>query len=304
MTVLEDNWPLDATDSTPMINKIFAAYKDVQPDVLFVMSSIVQTPHIHQRSEGPGRRPCPSSRVPSRLTRPSSSRVTKWWKVCSYRRGHNQSLAPARRLSQQSRDARLRRRYEARYDEVLTLFAGAAYDSFHILLEGLKAGGDDKAKVRDAIEALQDFPVLPGRGQLHPRRSPAPRRLRRVAGQDRRVHVRADPQLADRQQLHGEAGARPRGRAPGPFLEERWIDHDVRSRQVHLQSADDRREPPSGGEGAPVWPWERRRRMGPAGQERPHDLVADIRAVRDDLGELTPTTSTSSSCSWAATSPT
>ena len=37
-------------------------------------------------------------------------------------------------------------RYEAKYDEVVTLFAGAAYDSFHILLEGLKAGGDDKAQ--------------------------------------------------------------------------------------------------------------------------------------------------------------
>ena len=44
ITVLEDNWQLDTTDSTPMVNKIFAAYKEVQPDVLFLLSSLHQTP--------------------------------------------------------------------------------------------------------------------------------------------------------------------------------------------------------------------------------------------------------------------
>ena len=44
ITVLEDTWQLDATDLTPQINKIYAAYKEHNPDVLFVMSAIVQTP--------------------------------------------------------------------------------------------------------------------------------------------------------------------------------------------------------------------------------------------------------------------
>jgi hypothetical protein len=42
--VLEDTWQLDATDLTPQINKIYAAYQENDPDVLFVMSAIVQTP--------------------------------------------------------------------------------------------------------------------------------------------------------------------------------------------------------------------------------------------------------------------
>jgi branched-chain amino acid transport system substrate-binding protein len=162
MTVLEDNWALDMTDSTPMINKIFTAYKNVQPDVLFLMSSLHQTPIFinHLKNLGVDV-PIQSGAV--------SGHPTIFMKGNDVVEGllligagiTNPSDLPAD-YPYKAEMVDFATRYEARYDEVVTLFAGAAYDSFHILLEGLKAGGTDKAAIRDAIEALQDFPVTQG----------------------------------------------------------------------------------------------------------------------------------------------
>jgi branched-chain amino acid transport system substrate-binding protein len=44
--------------------------------------------------------------------------------------------------------------YEARFKEDVSTFGGHAYDSFLMLQAGLKAGGVDKRKARDAIEAI------------------------------------------------------------------------------------------------------------------------------------------------------
>ena len=53
-------------------------------------------------------------------------------------------------------------RYTAKYNEGTSLFAGLGYDSAHILFAGLTAGVDDKAKIRDGIEAIQNLPISQG----------------------------------------------------------------------------------------------------------------------------------------------
>jgi branched-chain amino acid transport system substrate-binding protein len=45
--------------------------------------------------------------------------------------------------------------YEARYKEDVSTFGGHAYDAFLMLQAGLKAGGTNKQKARDAIEQIQ-----------------------------------------------------------------------------------------------------------------------------------------------------
>ena len=45
--------------------------------------------------------------------------------------------------------------YEARYKEDVSTFGGHAYDAFLMLQAGLKAGGTNKQKARDAIEKIQ-----------------------------------------------------------------------------------------------------------------------------------------------------
>jgi branched-chain amino acid transport system substrate-binding protein len=162
ITVLEDNWQLDSTDSTPMVNKIYAAYKEVNPDVLFLMSSIHQTAIFVKNLKALGVTcPIQSGAV--------SGHPTVFMKGPEVVEGLLLIGAGITNPSQLPDDypnkaamVDFATRYQAGFDEAATLFAGAAYDSFHILLEGLKAGGDDKAKIRDAIEALKNFPVMQG----------------------------------------------------------------------------------------------------------------------------------------------
>jgi branched-chain amino acid transport system substrate-binding protein len=162
ITVLEDNWALDMTDSTPMVNKIFEAYKQVQPDVLFLMSSIHQTPIFVNHLKNLG----VTCTIQSGAVSGHPTIFMKGNDVVEgllvIGAGITNPLDLPEDYPYKAEMVDFANRYQAEYNEAVTLFAGAAYDSFHILLEGLKAGGDDKAKIRDAIEALKDFPVTQG----------------------------------------------------------------------------------------------------------------------------------------------
>jgi branched-chain amino acid transport system substrate-binding protein len=48
-----------------------------------------------------------------------------------------------------------KRAYEARFKEDVSTFGGHGYDAFLLLSAGLKAGGTDRAKARDAIEGVK-----------------------------------------------------------------------------------------------------------------------------------------------------
>ena len=54
ITVMSDTWALDATDLTPINNKIYAQYQSVKPDVIFVMSVPTQAPMIMKGLTGLG----------------------------------------------------------------------------------------------------------------------------------------------------------------------------------------------------------------------------------------------------------
>jgi len=162
ITVLEDTWQLDATDLTPQINKIFQAYKDLQPDALFVMSAIQQTPLLQKGLTSLGVTvPIQSGPVSGHPAIFSMGPEAVEGLLFIGAGITNPSQLPD---TYPNKDLLMdfATRFEAKYNEIPTLFAGAGYDSFRILLEALKVGGDDKAKVRDAIEALKDFPVSQG----------------------------------------------------------------------------------------------------------------------------------------------
>jgi branched-chain amino acid transport system substrate-binding protein len=162
ITVLPDTWPLDATDLTPFINKIWAAYQEVKPDVVFAMSAIVQTPQITKGLKDYGVtvpiESGPVSSHPGILSMGPEAVEGLYFIGAGIT---NPSQLPD---GYPNKDLMLdlAARYTAKYNEPPTLFAGAAYDSIHILLEGLKAGGDDRAKVRDGIEAIQGMPCSQG----------------------------------------------------------------------------------------------------------------------------------------------
>ena len=153
---------MDATDLTPQINKIYAAYKEKNPDVLFVMSAIVQTPILQKGLIDLGVtvpiQSGPVSGHPAIFS--MGPEVVEGLLIIGAGITNPATLPddyPGKAVMQDFAD-----RYMAKYNEPATLFAGAGYDSFISFFQGLKAGVDDKAKVRDAIEALKDFPVSQG----------------------------------------------------------------------------------------------------------------------------------------------
>lgn len=162
ITVLPDTWPLDATDLTPFVNKIWAAYQEVKPDAVFAMSAVVQTAQIHKGLVDYGITvPIHSGPVSSHpgILAMGPEAVEGLYFIGAGITNPSQlpDGYPNKELMLD-----LATRYTAKYNEPPTLFAGAAYDSFRILLEGLKVGGDDRAKVRDGIEAIQGLPVSQG----------------------------------------------------------------------------------------------------------------------------------------------
>ena len=52
--------------------------------------------------------------------------------------------------------------YETKFQEPASTFGGHAYDAFMILEKAVAVGGNDKAKVREAIEGLHNLPGTAG----------------------------------------------------------------------------------------------------------------------------------------------
>jgi branched-chain amino acid transport system substrate-binding protein len=159
---LKDTWQLDATDLTPQINKIYAAYQADNPDVLFVMSAITQTSVLTKGLKDLGVT-CPIQDGPvaghPAIFAQGNDAVEGLYVIGAG--VINPSQLPD---DYPNKTVMLDfvTRYQAQYNEPASLFAGLGYDSAHILFEGLKAGIDDKAKVRDGIEAIQNLPISQG----------------------------------------------------------------------------------------------------------------------------------------------
>jgi len=52
--------------------------------------------------------------------------------------------------------------YEARYKEDSSAFGGYAFDAINMVVAAIKKGGNDRSKVRDAVEGLTKFPGVGG----------------------------------------------------------------------------------------------------------------------------------------------
>jgi branched-chain amino acid transport system substrate-binding protein len=159
---LKDTWQLDATDLSPQINKIDAAYQADKPDVLFVMSAIVQTPVLTKGLTDLGvtvpQQSGPVSGHPGIFANGPEA-VEGLYVIGAG------VLNPSQLPDDYPNKAVMldfATRYTAKYNEPASLFAGLGYDSAHILFEGLKAGVDNPTKIRDGIEAIKNLPISQG----------------------------------------------------------------------------------------------------------------------------------------------
>ncbi|WP_448872360.1 ABC transporter substrate-binding protein [Desulfobulbus propionicus] len=64
--------------------------------------------------------------------------------------------------------SRYKNEYEATYKEDASAFGGYAYDAMNMVAAAIKQGGNDRAKVRDAVEGLKDFPGISGMFSFSP----------------------------------------------------------------------------------------------------------------------------------------
>ncbi|MDD2464404.1 MAG: ABC transporter substrate-binding protein [Desulfobulbus sp.] len=58
--------------------------------------------------------------------------------------------------------SRYKKDYEAKYKEATSAFGGYAYDAMNMVVAAIKKGGNDRAKVRDAVEGLKNFAGVGG----------------------------------------------------------------------------------------------------------------------------------------------
>ena len=52
--------------------------------------------------------------------------------------------------------------YEAKYKEDASAFGGYGFDAINMVMAAVKQAGNDRAKVRDAVEGLTKFPGVGG----------------------------------------------------------------------------------------------------------------------------------------------
>jgi len=58
--------------------------------------------------------------------------------------------------------------YETKYKEDASAFGGYAYDAMNMVVDAIKKGGNDRAKVRDAVEGLENFAGVGGMFSFSP----------------------------------------------------------------------------------------------------------------------------------------
>ncbi len=58
--------------------------------------------------------------------------------------------------------AQYKKDYEAKYKEDASAFGGYAFDAMNMVVAAIRKGGNDRAKVREAVEGLQDFAGVGG----------------------------------------------------------------------------------------------------------------------------------------------
>jgi len=69
---------------------------------------------------------------------------------------------------QKARLVQYKNDYEAKYKEEASAFGGYAYDAMNMVVDAIKKGGNDRAKVRDAVEGVENFAGVGGMFSFSP----------------------------------------------------------------------------------------------------------------------------------------
>jgi branched-chain amino acid transport system substrate-binding protein len=158
LIVMSDTWNDGDPDVSAIITKIADQMKKVQPDGLLLLSNVVHFPIITKGLKSLGfDLPVigePSNNIPATIGMQGPDAVQG---VMAPSAGLTNAAEipadwPGKALLMDITD-----RYTKKYEMGPDFFAGMAYDAVHVLYQGLMAGGDDRAKIRDGIEAIKSW---------------------------------------------------------------------------------------------------------------------------------------------------
>jgi len=155
-TFMPDAWALDEADVTPIVNKIAAQVKAVNPDLLLIASNPIHVPALTKGLRGLGvTLPILGSGAGSH---PAIFMQGPEAVVGNLSIGPgvvNPSALPDGYPAKEDLVAFVERFKAAYPDAMASLFLGFGYDAIHLAEAALKAGGDDPAAVAAALRSLQ-----------------------------------------------------------------------------------------------------------------------------------------------------
>jgi branched-chain amino acid transport system substrate-binding protein len=158
LIVLNDSWQLSATDLSPIVAKIAAADKANKPDGNFLLSNPIHVPVLQKGLKALGV-------TTPEIGSPAGTSPAIFLQGPPAVQGFqtlgagitNPAQLPA---SYPGKAAMLAfvAQYTAKYKQPPDFYAGFGYDAINLLVNAMKkAGGDDKAKVRAALESTTNW---------------------------------------------------------------------------------------------------------------------------------------------------
>jgi branched-chain amino acid transport system substrate-binding protein len=160
--ILADQVSLAETDLTPYCNKIYAEWTKNPSDAVLYMGAMIQFPQMYTGLRGLGlTAPIVGGPVCAHVaTFAMGPEAVEGALIV----GNSATNAPGLPDDYPNK-AQMVEYHEAlmaKDKAPLDMWGAQAIDALRIIWEGLKVGGDDRAKTRDAMEALQNFPSMQG----------------------------------------------------------------------------------------------------------------------------------------------
>ncbi len=158
LVVMPDTWNDGDPDVSPIITKIADQLKSTKPDALLLLSNVVHFPIISKGLKGLGFtlpiicEPSIPLPVSLQMQGPEALEGVIGPSAGIINAAEIPADDPAKQLLMD-----VTARYTAKYNQPPDMFAGFGYDAIHILYNAMLTAGDDRAKIRDAIEATKDW---------------------------------------------------------------------------------------------------------------------------------------------------
>ena len=162
-TKMPDTYGLDVTDFQPLLNKIMEEYKKLKPDAVFLMSNPISMPAIYKGLRDLGvTEPIIAGTASAHPAIFSQGPEAVEGVIVMDPAGILNPEALPDSAPNKAMLVDFFTRYNDKYGAAPDMFSTMGADFVTVLAEALKAGGDDKEKIRQALINMSDVMTLEG----------------------------------------------------------------------------------------------------------------------------------------------